>query len=266
MLALKHHDLDITNRRAVRQLVLNARPALVVNCAVLGVDASESDPAQSWAVNAAGPEALAEATAKIGADFLHLSTNYVFDGERETNSFYTIEDDPAPINVYGRTKLAGERAVCAASPRSFIVRTSWVYGLGKKSFLSTAHQHLIEAKRLRAITDLWASTTYVADFVARVDEILRRRHYATYQVVNSGICSYYEFALEVARLLRMTDLEIEQLIEAVKESSMQRLARRPRYTPMCCLVSEELGLPPMRDWRTALADYLHDDGSLIIKG
>jgi dTDP-4-dehydrorhamnose reductase len=257
VLAPKHDDLDITDRQAARQLILNARPDLVINCAVLSVDACEHDPNLAWAINVTGPEALAEVTAEVGAEFLHISTNYVFDGKREEHSFYTADDAPRPLNVYGKTKLEGERAVRAASPRSFIVRTSWVFGPGKESFFSTVHRRLMAGERLRAITDVWASATYVADFVARVEEILRQHYYATYHIVNYGVCSYYEFALEAAGILGMANSEVRQLIEAVSEVDMKWYAPRPRYTPLRCLVSEELGFKPVRDWRAALRGYIN---------
>jgi dTDP-4-dehydrorhamnose reductase len=116
---------------------------------------------------------------------------------------------------------------------------------------------LTERKRLRAVTDVRANVTYVADLITRIDEILAFHRYETYHVVNDGDCSYYEFALEVARNLRMSSAEIDSLIEAVTESELQRNASRPRYTPMRCLVSEELGLPALRCWQTALSQYLN---------
>jgi len=259
VLALKHRDLDITDREAVRHWTLSERPSLVINCAVLNVDECERDPALAQAVNAAGPQALAEAVAEIDAEVAHFSTNYVFDGASEGRAPYTVQAEPRPINVYGRTKLAGERAVCAASPRSFIIRTSWVFGPGKENFLSTAHRHLRAGNRIRAVADVWASATYVVDLVARTTEILARRRYGTYHVVNGGVCSYLEFALEAARLAGLSGAEAERLIEVVNEAEMHRLAPRPRYTPMRCLISEALGLAPMREWRAALADYVRAD-------
>lgn len=256
VVALRHCDLDITNRRAVGEVMQRERPALVINCAVVGVDAGEGSPMLAQAVNVDGAAAVAAAAAATGAELMHLSTNYVFDGERDRDSFYTINDRPAPINVYGRTKLAGERAVVAAAPRSYIVRTSWVFGFGKENFFSTAHLYLRDARRLKAIADIWGSTTYVADLVSRVDEILAQRHYATYHIVNNGMCSYYEFAVEAARILGMTGTEIEHLIERSYAAQNERLAVRPRSTPLRCLIAEELGMAPMRDWREALADYL----------
>jgi len=118
------------------------------------------------------------------------------------------------------------------------------------------HRHLLAAERIRAITDVWSNTTYAADLAARTSEILARRHYAVYHVVNAGTCSYHDFALEAARLAGVNETESQRLIEVVKEADLKRIAPRPRYTALRCLVSEKLGLPPMRDWRAALADYV----------
>ncbi len=259
VLPLAHKDLDVTDAQAVKRLILDERPALIINCSVLGVDACELDPQSAWAVNAAGAGHLANAAAAIDADILQLSTNYVFDGQGASKSFSTVEDVPNPINVYGQTKLAGERAVKTASRRCFIVRTSWVFGAGKENFFSAAHRNLYAGNKIRAIKDVWASSTYARDLVLRSIEILSLRHYATYHVVNSNYCSYYDFALEAGRVLKIADSELTRLIEPVNLSALQLIANRPRYTPMRCIVSEEIGLAPLRDWRSALAEYIHDD-------
>jgi dTDP-4-dehydrorhamnose reductase len=259
VLALKRRDLDITDAAAVGRLISGARPDVVINCAVLNVDECERDPALARAVNVAGPQSLAAAAAEVSAELIHFSTNYVFDGARENRRPYTIEDETRPVNVYGRTKLAGERAVRDTLPRSFIIRTSWVFGHGKETFLSTVHRHLLAGTRFRAIKDIWASATYVADLAARTKEILARRRYAVYHVVNEGICSYHEFALEAARLLGMSEADAAPLIEVVREADLQRAAVRPHFTALRCLVSEELGLAPLRDWRAALAEYIRAD-------
>jgi dTDP-4-dehydrorhamnose reductase len=254
MLDLRHERLDVTDGDAVRRLVLSARPDAVINCAVLGVDECELAPDAARAINVEAPSSLAAACAEVGAEFLHFGTNYVFDGE--TEKFYTADDEPRPINVYGRTKLGGERAALEACARTYVVRTSWVFGAGKRSFLSTAHRELRAGRSVRAITDTWASVTNVADLATRVEEILERKRYGLYHVVNEGVCTYLEFAREVARLVGLSDDEAARLIERVTEEEMNRAARRPRYTPMRCLLSEEIGLRPMRGWRDALADYV----------
>ena len=261
VLALKRPDLDITDNHAVRQLVHAERPSLIIDCAVLGLGACEIDQSRAWDVNVSGTENLARAASAVDADFMYISTNYVFDGKREDNSLYTNQDVPAPINTYGQTKLAGERIAMSVSPRTFVVRTSWVFGVGKKNFFSTVHHSLRAENRTQAITDVWASSTYVRDLAARVAEILKHRHYSIYHVVNEGVCSYYDFALQAARVLKLSNAEISLLIEPVKASETRQTAPRPRFTPMRCLGSEGLGLSPMRDWRASLADYIGSDAA-----
>ena len=213
------------------------------------------NPALAEAVNVRGPRLLAEAVAEIDAEIMHLSTNYVFDGERELGAFYTADDEALPINNYGETKLAGEQAVIASAPKSYIVRTSWVFGAGKENFFSNAARSLAAGKPVRAVNDLWASVTYVSDLAARVSELLSLRRYGTFQVVNGGVCSHYEFAQELARSL---NVDGDALIESISDAEAKRLARRPRNTPMRCLMSEELGLAPMQPWQAVLPQFLSD--------
>ena len=256
VLALKHSDLDITDRAAVQSCINTTKPSLIYNCAVLQVDESEQDPAKAEAVNARGARYLAEAANEIGAEFVQFSTQYAFEGEPLNRAPYTINDEPCPVNIYGKSKVLGERAVLHACARSYIVRTSWVYGSGKNSFLCTVHNDLKAGKKVRAIDDIWSSTTYVEDLIDRVQIIMNKRRYGTYHVVNAGVCSYYDFALEAGRLAGLSRAQIDRLIEITHERDMKRVAARPRYTPLRCLLSEELGLPPMRDWRDALAAYV----------
>jgi dTDP-4-dehydrorhamnose reductase len=256
VLALTRKDLDITDEPAVRNCIATERPSLIVNCAVIQVDESEQNPAKAVAVNVEGAGFLAEAAARSGAEIIQFSTQYAFDGEIIGRAPYTIKDQPRPVNIYGKTKVAGEEAVRAACARSYILRTSWVYGSGKNSFLCTVHSDLGSGRRVRAIDDVWSSTTYVEDLIDRCSEILRLRRYGTYQIVNDGVCSYYDFALEAGRLAGLEQQQIGYLIEIVHERDMQRIAPRPRYTPMRCLLSEEVGLAPMRHWRDALAQYV----------
>jgi dTDP-4-dehydrorhamnose reductase len=257
VLALGRADLDVTDAAAARRLILSERPALVANCAVLGVDECERDPTAARAVNVDAPRALAAACAEAGAEFLHFSTNYVFDGRRGVP--YAEDDEPSPLNVYGRTKAEGERAALGAGPRCYVVRTSWVFGAGKNSFLSTAHRELRAGRSVRAIKDSWASVTYVEDLSRRVEEIIGRAGYGLSHVVNGGVCTQEDFAREAARLVGLRGEEGALLVEAVPESEMRRAAPRPRFTPMRSLAEGRLGLTPLRGWREALADYVAGD-------
>jgi dTDP-4-dehydrorhamnose reductase len=256
VLALTRKDLDISDQPAVRSCIAAERPSLIINCAVVQVDDAEQYPAKAAAVNVQGPRFLAEAATRIGAEIIQFSTQYAFDGEIIGRAPYTIKDQPRPVNIYGRTKVAGDIAVRAACAQSYIIRTSWVYGSGKDNFLCTVHNDLGSGRRVRAIDDVWSSTTYVEDLIDRCSEILSLHHYGTYQIVNQGFCSYYDFALEAGRLAGLENEQLGSLIIVVHEHDMQRIAPRPRYTPMRCLLSEEIGLAPMRHWRDALAHYV----------
>lgn len=241
-IALSHADLDITDRESVAKTISRLRPDLIVNCAVLGVDECEHDPRGAQAINVDGPAALAEAAETCGASIVHFSSNYVFAGDREV--FYTVDDQAVPVNVYGKTKLAGERAVVARCTRAFIIRSSWIFGPGKGSFISTVHQRLMRGERVRAVSDVWASTTYLLDLVQRLAEIVSRRKFGTHHVVNDGVCSNESFAREAASIVGAD----ETLIEAVSTREAHD-APRPRYTPL-------LALPPLRHWRGALRAYI----------
>lgn len=254
--ALKRGDLDITDRDAVHRYLSAVKPSLIVNCAVIQVDESQHNPSKAEAVNVEGARFLAAAASRLDAEMVHFSSQYAFDGEPVDRPPYTIDDAPRPVNVYGSTKVASEEAVRNACARSYIIRTSWVYGSGKSSFLCTVHNDLRAGKRVRAIVDIWSSTTYVKDLIGRIQQILDKHRYGTYHIVNEGICSYYEFALEAGHLLKLNREQLDRLIEKVHEADMKRIAPRPRYTPMRCLLSEQLGLSPMRDWHAALADYV----------
>lgn len=249
--ALRHHDLDITDTDAVRDVVSSLKPDVLINTAVIGVDDCERLPEVARKVNVDGPAALADAAQTCSATFVHFSSNYVFGGDREGEP-YTIGDQTHPVNIYGRTKLDGERAAAARCERTFVVRTSWVYGRGKDSFLSTVADRMRDGQSVKAISDTWASCTFVGDLVERLMLVLDRGVSGTYQIVNEGICSHETFAREAARLVSAAP----ELIEVTREADMQRQAKRPRFTPMRCLMSERLGLPAMRPWKNALADYL----------
>ncbi|MGZ5492904.1 MAG: SDR family oxidoreductase, partial [Thermoanaerobaculia bacterium] len=197
---------------------------------------------------------LAEEAARAGAWLVHYSTDYVFDGSGERP--WRETDAPRPINVYGRTKLLGEHAVTAASTRAFIIRTSWIYGPGQENFLGTVAAKLKRGEPVQAIGDTWASTTYVADLAHRVREIIDRKTFGTYHVVNDGVCSYESFARCAAELADVPPQVADRLIEVVSEASMGREAPRPPWTPMRCLLSGQIGLAPLRSWEQALAVYV----------
>jgi dTDP-4-dehydrorhamnose reductase len=221
---------------------------LIINCAVIGVDDCVRDPALAKRVNVDGPANLAEGAARIGAKLAHFSTNYVFDGRPLKRAPYAPGDEALAVNVYGRTKRDGELAVANRCERSFVIRTSWVYGPGKQNFLGTVAAKLRRGESVQAINDTWASTTYVEDLADRVLGIVTGEDYGIHHAVNEGVCSYETFARRAAELAGVPEKIAERLIEVVSETSMSR-APRPVWTPMLCE-------PPMRSWDEALAAYV----------
>ncbi len=248
------HDrasLDITNETAVCTRLERERPDTVINCAAwTDVDGCEFDPPRAYEVNARAVEILATGSRRVGASLITISTDYVFDGSKE--GFYTQRDDPQPPSVYGMAKLEGERLARAASARTIIIRTGWIYGIGGRNFLATIIERARRGERLKVISDAYGTPTYADDLAARLRDLAELDLPGVYHVVNSGAgVSYEEFA-RVA--LEVYGCE-EVVIESVRMDSLQRPAPRPRNSRLRCLLSEAIGLPPLPDWRLALRDF-----------
>lgn len=261
VLALPHRELDVTDAAAVQREASRSEPQVVINCAVAGVDGCERDPALAERINVEAPRLLARAANEVGAAMIHFSTNYVFDGERDAGRFYDSGDTARPINVYGQTKLRGEQAVEAECTRSTIIRTSWVFGRGATTFLSAVPGKLRAAQRITAITDRFASVTLVNDLVARVEELMMRETYGVFHANNAGVCSYAQFADAAADYLRLREEQRCQYIAYTTAADVAGSARRPRWTPMRCSHSEQLGLAPLRPWQEALRAYCLESSS-----
>ncbi|HEX8118100.1 MAG TPA: dTDP-4-dehydrorhamnose reductase, partial [Pyrinomonadaceae bacterium] len=252
VLAFDHEGLDITDERAVREIFKSQRPDAAVNCAAwTDVDGCELDPQRAFLVNSQGVEALATAARLAGASFVTVSTDYVFDGRKEGH-FYTQRDDPHPLSAYGAAKLEGERRAQAASARTSVVRTGWVFGRGGTNFLATVVERARRGEQLRAISDSYGTPTYAPDLAARLRELAEMDLPGIYHVVNAGAGASYEgFARAAVEAAGIEDARIE----SVSTASLPRPAPRPRNSRLRCLISEAVGLRPLRDWREALAEY-----------
>jgi dTDP-4-dehydrorhamnose reductase len=252
VLAFDHAGLDITDERAVRDAFKSARPDAAFNCAAwTDVDGCELDPQQAFLVNSQGVEMLATASRLAGAPFVTVSTDYVFDGRLE-NHFYTQRDDPHPLSAYGASKLEGERRAQAASARTIIVRSGWIFGPGGRNFLALALERARRGERLPAISDSFGTPTYAADLAARLRELAVLDLPGVYHVVNAGEGTSYEgFARAAVQAAGVGGAKIE----GVLMDSLRRPAPRPRNSRLRCLLSEGLGLAPLRDWREALAEF-----------
>ena len=250
--AFDRAGLDITDERAVREAFGQVRPEAAVNCAAwTDVDGCELDPQRAFLVNSRGVEILATASRLAGACFVTVSTDYVFDGGK-AEGFYTQRDDPHPLSAYGASKLEGERRAQIASARTVVVRSGWIFGPGGRNFLAQAVGRARRGEPLRAISDSYGTPTYAADLAARLRELAELDLPGVYHVVNSGEGASYEgFARAAARAAGAR----EARIEGVSMDSLKRPAPRPRNSRLRCLLSEALGLAPLRDWREALREF-----------
>lgn len=255
VLAHSRRSLDITNQESVTKTISKDQPEAVVNCAAwTDVDGCESDRERAFSVNARGPKNLAEACASVGATFVTISTDYVFDGTK--SGFYTQLDEPNPQSVYGASKLAGERQARAANSQTIVVRTGFVFGAGGRNFLSTVVERVRRGEKLRVIKDARGTPTFAADLAARLRELAERKVPDLFHVVNSGPgASYEEFARRALEFAGLDPLKVDP----VSVSSLNRPAPRPANSCLRCLVSESLGLRPMPYWEDGLERFLSGD-------
>ena len=247
--------LDVRDPAAVSRVLDDVRPGVVINAAAYNdVDGAESDPASAMAVNAVGPGNLARACRERGALLVHVSTDYVFDGAK--GEPYREEDCPRPASVYGVSKLAGCLLVAAAGGPHLIVRTSGVFGAGGNRVKGGSFVERILAKArsgqpLRVVNDQVSSPTYAPDLAAALVTLVEQGARGLLHVTNSGACSPYDLAtaaLEIAG--------IHARIEPIRTADLDAPARRPAYSVLDNSRARAAGLPPLRSWRDALAEFL----------
>jgi dTDP-4-dehydrorhamnose reductase len=249
--ALPHAKLDITSETDVLRTVEAVYPDVLINCAATAdVDRCETDAGWAYLVNETGPRILARACREFGVEIVHVSTDYVFDGSKE--GFYTQEDEPRPLSVYGQSKLAGEVAVRDESSRAYIVRTSWLFGRGGKNFGSRVIEYARQGLKIKGVTDQVSIPSYARDVSARIEDILALGIHGLYHATSSGPTTWYEFARAALDLAGLRSTEIEP----VSRADLNQRAPRPHSTPMRCLLSEQLGLEPLRHWREALVEFV----------
>src|SRR4051812_4383182 len=240
VVALTHAELDVTDREAVAAA---AEDRVVINCAgFTDVDGAEADEEAATSLNGAAPGHLAAAARAI----VHPSTDYVFDGTKGTPY---VESDPiGPRSAYGRSKLAGERAVAAANPRHLIVRTSWLFGPGGRNFVDTMLGLAGEHGELKVVADQVGCPTYAGHLARALVELAEREAYGIHHVAGAGACSWFEFAAEI---FRRTEVGV-RLVPCTTEE-YPRPAPRPAYSVLGSERTDAIRLP---DWQEGLAAYL----------
>lgn len=246
-----HQSLEIGAADRVRHTIEKDRPDVVINCAAwTDVDGCERDPERAFAANARGPENLANACRERNAALITISTDYVFDGEKQ--GFYTQRDQPNPKSVYGVSKLEGERRAQFAHARAIVVRTGFVFGPGGSNFLSTIIERARRGETVKAIRDAYGTPSYAPDLARRLRELAQLDLPGTFHVVNAGEGVSYE---EFARAALDLGGYASATMETVAMDSLNRPAPRPRNSRLKCLLSEAVGLPPLPSWNDALRAF-----------
>jgi len=250
-------EFDITSPALVASAVsafARANPGgLVVNAAAYtDVERAEDDAEAAFRVNDAGARLLAEAARDAGLRFVHVSTDFVFDGMKRGS--YAETDPVHPLSVYGASKLAGDRSVAEAYPEALIVRTAWVFGLGGESFPVKILRAARSNPRLSVVTDEMGSPTYTVDLAAGLLALADRGASGLHHLAGSGSCTRYELALECLRLAG-----IDTPVEPVSSATFPTRVARPANSVLDCSKAAGLGVT-MPDWRDALARFVPELG------
>jgi dTDP-4-dehydrorhamnose reductase len=249
---VSREQFDITEEQAVYAYMEEIKPDIILHCAAYtNVDGAESDKETAYKVNALGTKYLAQAAEKLDAKMLYISTDYVFDGT--ASEPYEVDHPTSPLGVYGETKLEGEKFVQEHVEKFFIVRTAWVFGIHGNNFVKTMLRLGGELGEVGVVHDQVGSPTYTVDLARFMVELMQTEKYGIYHATNAGVCSWYEFAVEIFKQAGM-----DVLVMPLTTEQFPRPAKRPQYSVLSKKKIEEEGLTPLRDWKEALAAYLKE--------
>lgn len=220
------NELDITDKNAVEQFVVNNKIDGIINCAAYtNVDKAEEDVALCYKVNRDAPQYLAQAIEKVGGFIIHISTDYVFDG---TNNIpYTEQDKPNPVTIYGKSKIEGEQYVCESCKQHIIIRTAWVYSSYGKNFVKTMIKLGEEKPSLGVIFDQIGSPTYARDLAKTIITIVNQGIIpGIYNFSNEGVISWFDFTKHIYQLANITSCKVAPIHTA----DYPTLAQRPHFS------------------------------------
>ena len=252
--SLTHAGIAIEHLDSVSVALSGLKPDIVVNTAAYHkVDDCEKNPARSFEVNAVGAMNLAKVCESMGAPLVHISTDYVFDGRKQTP--YVETDLPNPLNTYAVTKVSGEYYIQAYCEKHYVVRTSGLYGHSPcrakgRNFIDTMLKLSKEKPELRIVDDEILTPTYTLHLAEQIRELVKRPEYGVYHVTNNGFCSWYEFALEI---FKHAGVSIPVIPVSAKEFPAP--IKRPSYSVLENNRLQALGIDQMPHWRDSLAHY-----------
>lgn len=264
VIPLTHQDIEISDISSVKEAFSEYKPEIVINTAAYArVDDCEDNPDKAFLVNALGARNIAVVASEFRAKLIHISTDYVFGGEAEPRvTPYTEFNTPAPINIYGKSKLAGEDFVRHLCQRHFIIRTSGLFGIAGSTskggnFVETMLGLGKEQDELRVVSDQIFSPTYTKDFARKVARLVTTEYYGIFHITNRGACSWYEFTKEILRLAGL-----ETRVIPIPSDQYHQKAKRPSSSVLDNYHLRLLGIDNMRPWQEALRDYMIEKGHI----
>lgn len=241
-------DVDITSKEEISKKMNNIKPDFVVNAAAYtDVDGAESNQKLAFEVNAEGVKNLAICCKKNDSILVHVSTDYVFDGSRDT---YDEDAKPKPINVYGRSKYAGEKYLKLINPPYYLIRTSWLYGSSGKNFVYAILDLAKKQKEISVVNDQRGSPTYARDLAESIRYIVEKKPaFGIYHRTNDGVCTWFDFA---RKIIEFKKLKVK--IKPMTSDKLDRAAKRPKSSVLL-----NTKLPKLRHWEEALKEFLDGD-------
>jgi len=256
-------EVDISDYKALEKFGKDKKIKWVINCAgYTKVDKAEEEIDEAFRINKDGVRNIALFSANRQIRLIYISTDYVFDGRQEEEAVAYSEDDKTnPINIYGKSKLAGEEEIKKILEEYFIIRTAWLYGLEGNNFVYTMLRLFKERDLLKVVEDQWGSPTYTVDLAGAILKIIEDDSvgYGIYHFTNEGVANWYEFARAIykkAKRLGLIEGNKKVEIQPIKTEDYPTTARRPRYSVLSKdKIKRELGLK-IRDWDMALEDFL----------
>ena len=243
-------SLDITDKDKVKDYIVNEHPDMVINSAAYtDVDGCETNQEMAYKVNGEGVKNLALACKLVDCPLVHISTDYVFNGE---NTKPWMEDDEVgPISIYGKSKLQGEEAIESILDKFFIIRTSWLYGINGGNFPKTMLELAKTHDTLTVVTDEIGTPTYTLDLAHAIAELIETEYYGVYHITNSDYCSWFDFAKYIFEVKN-----IDVNVVPVTAEEFARPASRPHYSVLNNSNWVNNGFKPLRSYKEAIKDYL----------
>jgi len=260
VISLGREELDLTNSEKIGQLIREIHPDYLVNAAAYtAVDKAETEPELAYSINAKAPKIMAESAEKIKAKFLHISTDYVFDGRKNTP--YLETDLTNPLGVYGQSKLRGEEEIKTVNSQAIILRTAWVYGsYGKSNFVKTMLRLGKEREELKVVVDQVGSPTWAKDIAAAITHLLINADNPAgiYNFTNSGIASWFDLTKAIFEEAKISGIPLKiQRVIPITTAEYPTPAARPAYSVLSGQkISQQLGYIPSY-WRDSLKAMLN---------